>query len=95
MPRGDGTGPEGRGPMTGRGIGRCGGNKNRTPNAGQPTVRGLGRRMTEGFNNIRQRIRRRRNLRSMDGRTKREGRLQQKRQNVNNIEEVNNYASRR
>jgi len=26
MPRGDGTGPEGKGPMTGRGAGRCGDN---------------------------------------------------------------------
>lgn len=25
MPRGDGTGPEGKGPMTGRGVGACGG----------------------------------------------------------------------
>ena len=26
MPRGDGTGPEGKGPMSGRGVGACGGN---------------------------------------------------------------------
>ena len=26
MPRGDGTGPEGRGSMTGRGAGKCAGN---------------------------------------------------------------------
>ena len=26
MPRGDGTGPEGKGPLTGRGAGACGGN---------------------------------------------------------------------
>ncbi len=38
MPRGDGTGPEGQGPMTGRGMGRCGPGQNpQTPNAsGQP-----------------------------------------------------------
>lgn len=83
MPRGNGTGPEGRGPMTGRGMGRCGGNMDRTPNAGRPAGRGLGRRMSESFNNIRRRIRRRRNLRSMDRRTARAARLQQKRQTVN------------
>jgi len=27
MPRGDGTGPEGKGPRTGRGLGKCSGNK--------------------------------------------------------------------
>ncbi|NQV18213.1 MAG: DUF5320 domain-containing protein [Armatimonadetes bacterium] len=27
MPRGDGTGPDGLGPMTGRGLGRCFGNR--------------------------------------------------------------------
>ena len=26
MPRGDGTGPAGQGPLTGRGLGRCAGN---------------------------------------------------------------------
>ena len=26
MPRGDGTGPEGKGPKTGRGLGKCSGN---------------------------------------------------------------------
>ena len=28
MPRGDRTGPAGEGPKTGRGMGRCAGNKN-------------------------------------------------------------------
>ncbi|MBS3733124.1 MAG: DUF5320 domain-containing protein [Desulfobacterales bacterium] len=68
MPRGDGTGPQGQGPMTGRGMGGCGPDLNRTPNAGQPDARrirraqgpGPGRRLTNGFNNIRRRLRIRR-----------------------------------
>ena len=28
MPRNDGTGPDGKGPMTGRGFGKCNPNKN-------------------------------------------------------------------
>jgi len=28
MPRGDGTGPEGKGSKTGRGLGKCSGNSN-------------------------------------------------------------------
>ncbi|MCF8037224.1 MAG: DUF5320 domain-containing protein [Desulfobacteraceae bacterium] len=66
MPRRDGTGPKGQGPMTGRGMGGCGPSQNRIPNTGQPGARGtrraqgLGRRMTNGFNNLRRRIRSRR-----------------------------------
>ena len=37
MPRGNGTGPQGKGPRTGRGMGRC-------PGSGGGTDRGLGRR---------------------------------------------------
>ncbi len=44
MPRGDGTGPEGRGPRTGRGLGRCG------PGRGAGgTGRGRGRDMGRGM----------------------------------------------
>ena len=46
MPGGDGTGPMGRGPMTGRAAGFCAGNPNpgyTTPVYGQGFVRGLGR----------------------------------------------------
>ena len=65
MPKGDGTGPQGQGSMTGRGMGGCGPGPNRTPNNRQPGARsirrgqttGLGRRMTNGFNNLRRRIR--------------------------------------
>jgi hypothetical protein len=39
MPGMDGTGPDGRGPMTGRGIGQC----------GRGYGRGLGRGMGRGF----------------------------------------------
>lgn len=47
MPRGDGTGPQGKGPGTGRGLGECGGKQKGT--FGMPTGRrrgqgpGLGR----------------------------------------------------
>ena len=69
MPRGDGTGPEGQGPMTGRGAGKCGGNTNspqdsrRQPGRGtgrgqgRGQGRGLGQRIADGFNNLRQRAR--------------------------------------
>ena len=40
MPRFDGTGPTGRGPMTGRGLGKC---------VGQRPRRGLGRRYQGTF----------------------------------------------
>jgi hypothetical protein len=44
MPRFDGTGPEGKGPNTGRGMGPCNQNKNKA--AGRPMAgrrRGFGR----------------------------------------------------
>ena len=40
MPRGDGTGPNGMGPMTGRGMGRCGGGS--AASQGRVTGRGRG-----------------------------------------------------
>ncbi len=45
MPRGDKTGPEGKGPMTGRGAGQCAGNGSNVDNpvAGTGNGRGLGR----------------------------------------------------
>lgn len=45
MPRGDRTGPEGKGPMTGRGAGQCAGNSV-VPGAG--AGRGLGRGLGRG-----------------------------------------------
>ena len=63
MPRGDGTGPQGQGPMSGKGAGACRGDMNRNPNEGQPRSRGigrgqgLGRRMTNSLGNLRQRLR--------------------------------------
>ncbi len=50
MPRGDRTGPAGQGPMTGRGMGRCGNGGNSTPNTGWG--QGLGQRISNGFNNL-------------------------------------------
>jgi len=41
MPNQDGTGPQGKGPMTGRGMGRCGGGQGR----GKGMGKGFGRRM--------------------------------------------------
>jgi len=41
MPRGDGTGPNGMGPMTGRGLGYCAGYGR--PGFTNPTGRGFGR----------------------------------------------------
>jgi len=46
MPNKDGTGPEGKGPKTGRGLGNCEG-----PNAGRGLGRGLGRRNRQGRRN--------------------------------------------
>lgn len=44
MPRGDRTGPEGRGPKTGRGLGDCPSSARRTPSRFRPgRGRGLGR----------------------------------------------------
>lgn len=40
MPRGDGTGPDGKGPRTGRGLGKASGNN---MGSGKGTGRGLGR----------------------------------------------------
>ncbi len=40
MPRGDGTGPQGKGPRTGRGLGKCGGKEK--PTFGTPPGRGRG-----------------------------------------------------
>ncbi len=53
MPRGDGTGPVGQGPMTGRGAGRCAGNN--TPGYGFfGRGRGFGRGFGFGFGNYNQ-----------------------------------------
>jgi hypothetical protein len=63
MPRGDGTGPEGRGPMTGRGAGRCGqgsSQKPRSNGAAWNFARGFGR-------NAGQRLRRRFRNRGLPG----------------------------
>lgn len=46
MPRGNGSGPQGQGPMTGRGLGPCGSGSrqiNSTTNNPQPMGRGTGR----------------------------------------------------
>jgi hypothetical protein len=47
MPRGNGRGPDGLGPMTGRGAGSCAGNEN-TGYANAKPGRGLGRGMGRG-----------------------------------------------
>ena len=52
MPGGDGTGPIGRGPMTGRAAGLCAGNPNlgyTTSGYGQGYGRGWGRGVGRGF----------------------------------------------
>ncbi|MCD6575698.1 MAG: DUF5320 domain-containing protein [Nanoarchaeota archaeon] len=43
MPFGDGTGPDGRGPMTGRGLGYCAGYNSPGFTRGVPMGRGFGR----------------------------------------------------
>ena len=54
MPRGDGTGPQGQGPQTGRGVGKCGpeggtaasqrqGGKGKGRGSGQGAGRGQGK----------------------------------------------------
>lgn len=51
MPNKDGTGPEGKGSKTGRGMGRCGGRNSADTNqsAGQPGAgRGMGMGMGQG-----------------------------------------------
>ena len=47
MPNRDGTGPNGKGPKTGRGRGRCGGEQvtSERPRNGRGQGRGLGRNM--------------------------------------------------
>ncbi len=45
MPRFDGTGPEGKGPRTGRGAGNCGSNTEQVSNRGY----GSGRNTQAGF----------------------------------------------
>lgn len=54
MPRGDGTGPRGQGPRTGRGMGRCGGarvEESTVPGRGAGTGlgQGLGRMLRKGL----------------------------------------------
>lgn len=49
MPRGDGTGPQGKGPRTGRGMGRCvGGAVKRPIGQGQGQGQGQGRGQGRG-----------------------------------------------
>lgn len=47
MPRGDGTGPQGQGPMTGRGMGYCAGYP--APGFMNPGIGGRGRGMGRGM----------------------------------------------
>jgi len=49
MPFGDGTGPLGQGPMTGRGLGYCAGNGTPGRFYGRGFGRGWGRGMGRGF----------------------------------------------
>lgn len=51
MPRGDGTGPEGLGPMTGRGLGYCTGHSSPgfTKGVGRGLARGRGRGIGRGL----------------------------------------------
>jgi uncharacterized protein DUF5320 len=49
MPRGDKTGPQGLGSMTGRGMGSCTGNENPGNNSSTRTGRGRGRGFFGGF----------------------------------------------
>lgn len=50
MPRGDGTGPRGMGPMTGRGMGRCSSGVRR--GLGLAVGLGLGLGLKRGFRNF-------------------------------------------
>ena len=53
MPRGDGTGPQGQGPLTGRGMGSCGdvnNQSNQSPALGQGQT--FGQRVRSGFSNV-------------------------------------------
>jgi hypothetical protein len=47
MPGFDGTGPDGLGPMTGRGMGPCGNNQGR--GRGRGMGRGMGRSLRQGY----------------------------------------------
>lgn len=49
MPRGDRTGPDGFGPMTGRGLGYCRGYNSPGYTKGTPRGRGFGRGNDRGF----------------------------------------------
>lgn len=51
MPAGNGTGPTGAGPMTGRGLGYCAGNNAPAYASGGGFGRGMGRGMGFGFRN--------------------------------------------
>jgi hypothetical protein len=48
MPRGDRTGPQGQGPMTGRGRGKCN-SKNRASESPKQGVMGSGRKASRGW----------------------------------------------
>ena len=49
MPRGDGTGPMGQGPLTGRKMGQCGGGQGMGMGQGRGLGRGMGRGAGQGF----------------------------------------------
>jgi len=51
MPRGDGTGPQGRGSKTGRGMGSCGAKAAQKPTAPRGQGKGLGRGLGQGRKN--------------------------------------------
>ena len=48
MPNKDGTGPEGKGPKTGRGLGNCSSKENDKENSSDDKVRGQGRGQGKG-----------------------------------------------
>ena len=50
MPRGDGTGPLGQGPRTGRGLGPCANTNTQNPANVQDQT--LGQRIISGFSNV-------------------------------------------
>ncbi len=52
MPRGDGTGPQGQGPQTGRGLGPCGGNTTPDRQNNQNANPGWGQRVINGINSV-------------------------------------------
>jgi len=55
MPNMDGTGPQGKGPKTGRGLGKCNdtSDKGYTDPRGRGRGRGMGRNFNQGFQNSR------------------------------------------